>query len=211
MTYTLVEPYDLKGNDYENLSAYITPDADGLYYIGIHNLGVDSWGLFVDNISVEAPMSNSIPAVITDFKAHGDADGLRKVNISFTAPDKTFTGEQLESIDRIDIMRGTEPVHTFDSPRPGEALAWTDNSPSAGVNEYSVVSYNSAGASESAKATAFVGLDRPAQPQNLKITEIEDGVVSVSWDRVTTGVHGGPINPDLVTYDVATYINGDMD
>lgn len=211
MTYTLVEPYDLKGNDYENLSAYITPDADGLYYIGIHNLGVDSWGLFVDNISVEAPMSNSIPAVITDFKAHGDADGLRKVSISFTAPDKTFTGEQLESIDRIEIMRGTELVHSFDSPRPGEALTWTDNSPSAGVNEYSVVSYNSAGASESAKATAFVGLDRPAQPQNLKITEIEDGVVSVSWDRVTTGVHGGPINPDLVTYDVATYINGDMD
>lgn len=48
-------------------------------------------------------------------------------------------------------------------------------------------------------------------PGNLKVVEIEDGIVTVSWDKVSSGIHGGPINPDLITYDVATYINGDMD
>ena len=211
MVTTVLAPFEITSESFVNYSGLLSPATDGLYHIGFHNMAVDSWGLKIDNISVEAPLDNSVPATITNLTARGDADGKLLVNISLTAPDKTFTGEALDHIDRIEVYRGTELIKTFDAPAPGAHLDYTDTTPAPGVNEYSATAYNAAGSSEKATATAFAGLDKPAMPGNLKAVEIEDGIVTVSWDKVSSGIHGGPINPDLITYDVATYINGDMD
>ncbi len=211
MTTTVVEAFEITSESFVNYSGTIAPESDGLYYIGFHNLINDGWGLQIDNISIEAPLDNNVPATVADFTAHGDADGKMKVNISLTAPALTFQGQELKSLDKIEILRGNELKHTFTTPTPGEHLEWSDENPAAGLNEYTAIAYTSAGASEAAKATAFAGLDKPAMPTNLKVVEIEEGVVTVSWDRVSTGVHGGPINPSLITYDIASYMSGDMD
>lgn len=211
MTTVVLEPFEITSTSFVGYSAFITPEADGLYYIGFRNLLSDAWGLDLDNISIEAPIDNSVPAAITDFTAHGDADGDLKVNISLTAPKLTFTGEELAELDRIEIFRESDIVHTFIAPLPGEFLSWVDETPLEGVNKYTATAYTNVGASEPAQATAFAGLDKPAMPANLKVVEVSDGVVTLTWDCVTSGIHGGPINPDLITYDVASYRNGDME
>ncbi len=213
MTGVLVPETEISSQEFTPYSKFLTPESDGDYYIGIHctTPAIDTYGLLADNLRIEAPMSNDVPAKITDFRATGDPNGKTLVNISFTAPTLTFDGKPLTSIDRIEVKRGDISVHTFDSPATGAALTCVDNSPAAGENTYTAIVYSGALSSQPATAVAYVGYDKPQTPANLSITENPDGVITVNWDNVTTGIHGGPINPDLVTYDVAVYDGFNMD
>lgn len=211
MTSVIIESTEIKNADFATHNAEITPTADGIYYIGIHSLMKENWYLYVDNLRVDAAFDNDMPAEINDFVATGDPNGLIKVNISLTAPSATFKGAPLESIDRIEIKRGEKLIHTFASPKPGEKLSFVDTTPDKGENTYTAISYSGYSVSLPAKATAFAGFDTPSMPEGLTVTETSDGVLTVSWDKVTTGTHGGPINPDLITYDVATFDGLNMD
>lgn len=213
MTTGLIEATDIVSNEYVTLEAYISPESDGIYYIGIHALTdpFDAFYLYADNITVDAAMSNTVPAAISDFTAKGDANGAKLINIALTAPELTFEGEKLETLDKIEILRAGELVHTFDAPAPGSALTWTDTNAPEGEVSYSAIPYSHGNAGQTSTATGFCGLDVPAAATNLKVTEVSDGVVTVTWDAVTTGAHGGPLNPALVTYDIATFDGVNMD
>ena len=211
MTFELITPKDVEHTNFVTYAGSIVPETDGTYYVGIHNLSDDPFYLYADNIRIDAAFNNNMPAEITDFTATGDPNGQIKVNISLTAPEFTFDGQPLESIDRIEIKRGETLVHTFSSPAPGEKLTCTDASPAAGENIYTAVTFCGSTESTPATALAFAGLDTPSMPTGLTVTETSDGILTVTWDKVTTGTHGGPINPDLITYDVATFDGVNMD
>ena len=211
MTIKLIAPTDVDHTEFKTYAGTIAPENDGTYYVGIHCLSEDPFYMFADNIRVDAAFDKDMPTEIADFTATGDPNGEIKVNISLTAPTLTFDGRPLESLDRIEIKRGETLVHTFSSPAPGEKLTCIDSTPAEGENTYTAVSYSGSSVSLPVTALAFAGFDTPSMPTGLTVTETAEGVLTVSWDKVTTGIHGGPINPDLITYDVATFDGVNMD
>ena len=66
---------------------------------------------------------------------------------------------------------------------------------------FTIQARNDAGKGYPASQTRYVGVDLPMQPQNLAVS-YDSGTVTVSWDAVTSTVHGGYHNPDDVTYNV---------
>ena len=213
MTETLLESFSVNGKNFTTYTAMLKASETGFYYIGFccQTDPDDGMALYIDNISVGAPIGGEIPAAPSSFTAYGDADGAMKVNISVTAPTLTYSGLALETIDHIDILRAGIVVHTFEAPAPGAVLTWTDESPAAGENEYTAIVYSDGEASQPAATIGFAGFDTPVSPTNFVVTEIADGIIHASWDAVTTGVHGGPINPALIAYDIATYDSVNME
>lgn len=205
MTNVLVEPTDITGNKvYMELGGYIIPEADGIYYVGIHGISdEDTYYLYVDDLTVSAPSVTTVPGLATDLAVANDPAGTGKATITFKAPAKTMGGETLASITKIELSRDGNVIKTFDAPVPGAELSHEDTA-ETGTHTYSVQAFNADGAGEVASVTAFVGIDKPGAPENVQIVETANlGEVTISWDAVTVDQNGNAINSALVKYLVA--------
>lgn len=188
-----------------NLKAAIIPETDGLYYIGFHAISdADCFYLFVDDVVISEGLDTSTPAAVSDFKVEPDADGAMEAAISFKAPAKNIAGQDLESIDKIELSRDGEVIKTFDNPAPGAELSFDDNAVSkAGYYHYSVVAYNRNGAGNVAETTVFIGVNYAAPIETVNAVETaNEGEVTISWTPVTTDIDGNPLAPSQVTYDI---------
>lgn len=215
MTETLVPPTDIDGDLYTSASLelgdYINPTVTGTYYIGIHGISdADCYYLYIDNLSVGAPVSDLAPGSVTDLKALTDPDGAFKATVSFVAPTVTHAGSALTTITHIDVLRGNEVMHSFENVAPGQACSFIDEVGVEGNVTYRVIAYNDEGAGAATDVTTFIGIDVPAAPTGVRITDsaTDPGMITISWDAVTTDRNGQPINPSFVTYAVAQYEDG---
>lgn len=203
MTGVIVEPTDL-GKNWVELGAYIMPEADGTYYVGIHGISdKDAFYLYVDDLTVSAPSITTVPGVATDLAVANDPAGTGKATITFKAPSKTMGGETLAAITKIELSRDGNVIKTFDAPAPGADLNHEDTA-ETGTHTYSVQAFNADGAGEVASVTAFVGIDKPGAPENVTMVETSTpGEVTITWDAVTVDQNGNAINSALVKYLVA--------
>lgn len=203
MTGVIVEPTDL-GKNWVELGAYIIPEADGIYYVGIHGISdEDTYYLYVDDLTVSAPAVTTVPGLATDLAVANDPNGTGKATITFKAPAKTMGGETLAAITKIELSRDGNVIKTFDAPAPGADLNCEDTA-ETGTHTYSVQAFNADGAGEVASVTAFVGIDKPGAPENVTMVETATpGEVTITWDAVTVDQNGNAINSALVKYLVA--------
>ena len=209
MTELLVEPTEITSAA-ENptvLTGELTPAEDGLYYIGFHAISdPDQFYLFVDNIAVSAPSSLGAPDAVGSLKVEGDATGALRATVSFVVPGKTMGGDELKSIEKIEISRDGEVVKTFNDPTIGAVLTYVDEVEADGIYTYKVVAFNAEGPGREASASDYVGVDVPAKPADVTIAETPiPGEVRIGWSGVTTDINGRPINPESVKYHVYTY------
>lgn len=205
MTNTLVEATDITGaKTYMELGGYIVPEADGVYYVGIHGISdKDKYYLYVDDLTISAATSMAVPGKATDFAVAKAADGSVKATVSFTTPSVTMGGDPLAELTKVVLSRDGEAIKTFDAPATGTKLTHEDVPAESGMHEYSVQCFNSEGAGEAVKASVFVGVDKPAAPANVKLVETANpGEVTITWDAVSTDQYGELINPSLVKYYV---------
>ncbi len=212
MTETLVEPTELPADLYYStpleLGDYITPAVTGVYYVGIHGISDhDMYWLYVDNLSISAPVGNDAPAAVTDFKALTDPDGAYKTTVTFKAPTLTYGGDPLTALTSIELKRDGTSIHTFSPVEPGQECSFVDEVGTEGTVTYTAIATNADGAGTPAEVSTFVGIDVPAAPTGVTLVEsaTEPGIVTVGWDAVTTDRNGQPINPSFVTYSVAYY------
>jgi len=186
-------------------SVKITPDADGVYYIGFHitsDKGMSN--LTLDDLSISAPSSNAVPAAATDLTVTPDAKGTLTADISFTSPSTTAGGEALEELTKIELLRNGESIKVF-TPKNATAqtYSYTDNVTESGTYIYSVICSNSHGDGEAAADTAYVGIDKPLNPASVKLKEQADGTVILSWDMATSvGANGGFVDVAAVKYNI---------
>ncbi|MBD5250484.1 MAG: hypothetical protein HDS56_04845 [Barnesiella sp.] len=209
MTEVVLEPTVIACvyTDPYKMSSTIMVEEDGEYYIGFHGISdADQYYLAVDNFGVNAPRSTAAPAAATDLKVTPDADGGLSTVVTFTAPDKAINGNTLTSLEKIELTRDGALINTWTAPAPGASLSYSDVLTAGGNVLYSVTAYNAEGVGAVAEQSVFVGIDIPAAPMNITVTELgEPGVVTISWDAVTTDVNGLKIPASQIKYQVYSF------
>lgn len=210
MTDVILEPYEFASISDVPLEAYITPETDGIYYIGFHGMSTKyMYGLFIKEIAISEGTDLESPAAATGLTAIPDYDGANKATIRFNAPALNVKGDKLASISKVDLKRDGETIKTFNAPAPGEALSYVDEVSASGNYTYSVVAYNSAGAGKETSFTAFIGINKPGTVTNLTAVETANpGEVTFSWDAATTDADGNPMNPGLISYTILEFTTG---
>ena len=219
MTQQLVAPTEVSTpTNYEDpqsvamtLSGIIMPEADGVYYIGLHGISdPDRYYLYVDNLSVAEAPEHPVPAGVTDLTVTPAADGSLQAVISFKAPTTDIADGALESLSKIEIKRGNEVIHTVENPAPGAEVTFTDELTSAGNYIYSVKPWNETGAGVELTVSAFVGFDKPEAPASVEIVETDtEGEVHLYWAAVTADINGKRFADGDVAYKISAFDGSD--
>lgn len=203
MTTILVEPTDLTTTEYQNFRVSVKPEADGVYYFGIHGMSpADMLRLYIDDLGISAGLTSSAPAAATNLKLDPATDGSLKATISYDAPATTLGGAPT-SLMFVELYRDGELIDTNDGVKAGQAVSYVDEVPEAGAYTYTVIAYNTSNGGEKASVTGYVGINIPAAPAAATVAPTaNEGEVLISWDAVTTDKDGNPMNPEFVTYAV---------
>lgn len=178
-----------------------TVPADGVYHIGFHCHGqTNSNDIFVDDLSVKE--TAFVPAAIEAVEVKAGERGALSAVISFNAPTLTTAGTPLVTLDKIEVICGTEIIGTKENVSAGETVEITDNLITApGFRTYSAVAYLGENASAPTVAPKlWIGIDDLKPAGNVKAEKTGDNEVTITFDNVTEGVNGGYIDTKNVRY-----------
>ena len=214
MTTTLIETFTTTGveSSPDHRAVYVKPESDGIYYIGFYvSKSTKVYNrLCLDNFDVAEGIWADGPDAVTDISIIPNADKEHNARISFTAPTKTFVGDTLTNLTKIEVSRDDELIKTFDSPNPGAALELTDTTGCAGWFTYSFVAYNSVGEGVVASDSAFIGVYIPAAVGSTATTETSTlGEVTIAWTAPVTDANGEDLDPSVVTYNIYDVTDGE--
>ena len=150
MTIQVIEPTDVVWEEPQQLETKFTISETGTYYIGFHAISMpDMNKLFVDNVMVDV-YEVEAPAAPTGITAVQTEEQL-EVTVNFTAPVVKRNGEPLTgNLEKIELVRDSQVIHTFEDVAPGTELTWVDNGDdlTLGVHTYYAVAYNEMGAGD---------------------------------------------------------------
>lgn len=205
MTCVVIEPTTITSEDYSNpdiertFEAYITPDADGMWNIGIHAMSEPQMNrIELHYIEVTEAGMALAPEAPSGLEAIPGADGALEAEVKFIAPDKAINGEKLTSLDRAEIYVNGALTATVTGPVPGESVSKTVPT-LQGDNEIRVKAFNSAGQGLEATADVYTGVTIPATVTDLN-AQYADGRITLTWTAPMTGEDGGYVDPETMTY-----------
>lgn len=191
-----------------NYAATVAALKDGPHYFALRSkTGTNGFMSYADNLRVVEDGLASVPEGVGNLSVSAADGGALAVTVEFDAPSLTLQGLPLASLSSIDIIRGegSEPIKSFDSPKPGEHLSWTDSSVKTGTYTYRVIASNASGSGDARSATVFAGVDVPMPVENVAFLH-DDGGSTISWDAPSQGVNGGNLN-GLLSYEITRYVN----
>lgn len=208
---TLIPASVVNYTSFTNHYDYIVPEADGLYYIGIHGISErDEYNLYVDNLSLEDGLPETTPGLVTDLSVIPDFNGNGEAKITFTAPSVDLGAAPLASLDCIEVFRGDSLITSITPAVPGQTYTVTDTDIPAGVITYSVVGVNADGRGVPVRCETRIGIPAPTAPTAITVAESSPGQVTVSWNAPETDTYGNPLNQQFVTYTVTNADNGNV-
>ena len=141
-------------------------------------------------LAIGAPAAeDDAPAVAADLALNFEAPATTGT-ISFTAPATTFAGAELAGELTYSVMVNGQEVATA-ACQAGAAVSVPVTVEEGTINVV-VTTANAVGTSPKAKASTYVGYDTPVAPENVAFA-FNEGVATVTWDAVTTGIHEGYI------------------
>ncbi len=210
MTEQIVEPTEVKG---QNLlfSGDVIADEDCVYYIGIHGISKkNQFYLDVDNLNLSEGSDALVPSAPSAIAIVPDAKGANKAEITVTAPKTMLSKGALASLDKVELYRDSVLINTFKSPAVGSELKFTDENVKTGIHYYEAVAYNDHGKGRTIVESAFVGVNTPSAVTALEAKETANiGEVSLKWETPATDKDGYKINPELISYDIASICGTD--
>ncbi len=205
LTNVIISETEIKTSADTEYSGTFNVTADGVYYVAIHAVSdPDEFYLKVKNLSILVGADNKAPAAVTDFAAVAGENGALEVNVSFTAPTTTVEGIAGDGTISVDIYRDGVVVTTLENVAYGSAQTWKDtNVENAKTYTYQAITKNGKGDGlKSDKVDVYVGLDTPADLEDLTAT---DNVTTVgfAWPEVgEVGQNGGYVDPTKVDYQL---------
>ena len=141
----------------------------------------------------------SAPSAVTGLEITPDGKGGMGATIAFVTPSLTIGGEPLPTLSKVEIYRGDDVLETISPAEVNKPYSYYDDTPQAGVNEYSVRAFYGEKRGLAAKGAAFVGCDVPGLPRNVRISEDAD-IVTLTWEPPLTGANGGYIDSSALRY-----------
>lgn len=125
-------------------------------------------------------------------------------HISFALPEYTYMGDDLSGEISYKVLANNNVLFEGKGNK-GESVARDITLPTGDVT-VSVVCTNAAGDGPAAILQQWVGEDYPNAPKNVRLVLDENtGKFTLTWDAVTSGAHGGYVDPAKVTYTVTRF------
>ena len=201
----IVAPSEFHGMSYTPFEQLVRIDHAADYRFGLRDVSTEN-GLEVllDSIEVVAGPLYSAPDSVANLAVTPAARGALSATVSFNAPSKTFEGNKLGSIVRIETERDGRLISTIDNPQPGQPLTVEDEGAGLanGFHTYTVTAFNADGLGLKRSATAYIGIDTPLPPSSITIADNLDGSATMAWKAPTKGANGAFIDPQALTYKV---------
>ena len=184
--------FDLAGKTYENLGI-------------LGGTGTQVLGMYIPFLKA----GDDAPAAATSITAIPDANGEKKVTLTWKNPVKTFGNDNLLEITRLTISRNNEIIKTFDRVEDlvlGKEMTYEDTPTENGECVYAVTATNTAGTGEEAKIDCYVGKDTPETVKNLQ-AKVNTPCTSVllTWEAPVKGAHNGYFDASNVTYKITRF------
>lgn len=144
----------------------------------------------------------SSPGQVTGFTVTAGAEGTLKATLSWTNPVKTYgRGGTLEDLDRIEVYRNDELIHTIDSPVIGGKETFEDTPVTPDYYVYKIVGYNESGRGDRCCVSAYIGMGKPCTPDNVEITRDGDNV-RLTWHLAEKGIFDSYLDHSKVVFDI---------
>ena len=189
------------------LSNVFTAPASGNYRFGFHATSKQRGAIILNGVKVTSEAATSVrPATVSDLKVEVGAKGAISSKVSFTVPSKDYKGAPLSSIEKVQIYRDNTPdaIKVYENVTPGQKIEWNDLTVETGEHTYSVYTTANGVRSDEATTSAYVGVDTPMAPQNVRVYDNLDGTAKITWDEITenSGAHGGYVDISKREYHV---------
>lgn len=143
--------------------------------------------LRLDDIEVTAEYPT--PAAVENLTTEASEEYNRDINISFTLPKVDTNGEELSSLSRVEIYRGSNLIATLtEDLMPGSEIQYVDKDSPRGINSYKVVpfAYDNAGsASFSSVKSGYVNnlkIVNYSFPETIPVDDTADAQVKIVND-----------------------------
>lgn len=203
MTLELLPVQQVKNSQPQEFTVRFTPTSTGVGFIGFHHCSDrERHNIYIDDIEVVNTASIKVPAAIEDITVVPADKGVLRCEVNFHAPTKNVAGEEITSLSRVLLYRGTQIVASFNNPQPGELLVKTDIECIQGENVFKAVAFNDEGSGLESSVTAFIGPDVPGRCNNIRVEEI-NGKAVLTWEAPEKGMNGGYVNPAELQYFIA--------
>ncbi len=163
--------------------------------------------LYIDDISLEEVTSQAAPAAVTDLIVTPGEQGALSATITLRTPKQTIDEQPLTQLDKVDLYRDGQLLHSFASPAIDAELTYNDTEGlSNGSHTYKAIAVNSKGNSSPTETTTYIGIDVPGPVENLHFAyDYDTHKATVTWDAPSIGAHGGYVDANNLRYSLRKY------
>lgn len=142
------------------------------------------------------------PAAVSDMNVNFNEAGLSGT-VTFTSPVTLYDGSAASGPLTYTVKGNGATLATGET-SCGANVSAQVTVPSDGVWKITVAVANAKGTGPEAYKTLYIGKDTPSRVGNVTLTR-NGNWNTVTWEKVTTMVHGGWINPAQVTYTITRF------
>ena len=177
----------------------------GSWYIGFHctsKAGVGA-GVRMRDFTVEAlDDSSAVPAAPADVKVTAAPLGALRATLDITMPSVDMKGDALAASGQISVAVDAGAGAATANALPGAVASVDVDVPASGFATFAITPSNAEGDGNAFTTTAYVGIDVPLAPQNIKgVTSADNLSMEITWDAPgEVGVNGGYVDIDDVRY-----------
>jgi len=191
----------------EPYSVFVTPDADGTYYFGLHDYVYGEYTWTVDDIYVNEVGTLSAPAQPADVVYTAADRGALSATVTMTAPSLTTDGTALDAITKITVTAnpGGEVLGEVSNVTPGQPVSIPVTAVQ-GFNYVRVTAENAEGRGWPVMVRAYAGIDQPVMADaRMFWSEEDEGSVTLTYHVAERGANGGYVDQDNVKYTIYQY------
>lgn len=176
----------------------------GNYYIAFRCYGPsDSNDIYVDDLSLTE--TEIIPNPVENLTAAASEQGVMEAVLQWTNPASDNTGNALSSPLTVKILRGDTEIALLEDRTAGAADTYTDTTVAEpGKYTYSVTVVMGDKESDATEAlSTWIGPDTPLAVTDIAVEETGNGRVITFTAPAATGVNGGYVDTEALTYTVS--------
>lgn len=193
MTNVVIDTTTVNDISTTTYSGYITPDADGKFYIGVHGISeADKYYLYIDELSIEGGANPNAPKAPVVLSAKSNITNPYVADFEVVTPTKNYKNEDLDSLIKMEVYRSRDTlVKTFNNPALGDTIVFSDTVTVKGDYTYTLVAYDAQGRGAEANKDVHVGYSRPQNVASAVARRTSNlGELQLSWSPVEYDVNG---------------------